>query len=51
MKGLEMTMVNYLILIVGLVIVGLIVYKLVPSMGSWAMGSLKSICKSMGFYC
>jgi Ni,Fe-hydrogenase I cytochrome b subunit len=51
MKGLEMTMVNYVILIVGLVIVGLIVYKLVPSLGSWASFSLKSICKSMGFAC
>jgi len=51
MKGLEMTMVNYLILIVGLVIVGLIVYKLVPSLGSWTSLSLKGICKSMGFSC
>jgi hypothetical protein len=52
MKGLEMNLVNLVILVIALAILTFVVFKLVPVFGSFVSNSLKgikaSLCKSMG---
>ena len=51
-KGLEMTTVNIVILAVAIAVLALLVWKLVPTFGSFVTNSLKaikvSLCKMMG---
>lgn len=52
MKGLEMTLANFVVLIIAIAIIALIVWKVIPLYGSFITYSLKSVklslCNNLG---
>ncbi|MEM5854327.1 MAG: hypothetical protein QXR09_03635 [Candidatus Aenigmatarchaeota archaeon] len=53
MKGLEMNIINLVILVIAIVLLGLLITKLIPAFGDFVSNSLKAIkksfCESLGF--
>lgn len=52
MKGLEMTIINLVILVIAIAIITIIIMRLIPAFGDFVSKSLKNIkdnlCKSIG---
>ena len=55
MKGIEMTLINLVILVLALAILTLVIIKLIPSIGNFMVIMFKNIktsmCKTIGFAC
>jgi Tfp pilus assembly protein PilE len=55
MKGIEMTLINLVILVLALAILTLVIIKLIPSIGNFMVTTFKNIktsmCKTIGFAC
>jgi Tfp pilus assembly protein PilE len=55
MKGIEMTLINLVILVLALAILTLVIIKLLPSIGNFMAMTFKNIktsmCKTIGLVC
>jgi hypothetical protein len=52
MKGLEMSIINLVILVIALALITVVIWKLIPAFGSFVSNSLKlikeNLCKNIG---